>query len=189
MGMIPSNLWKKRMRVQIEGVPYVFVEVDFVKPGKGQAFLRCRLKSLLDGRQLERTFKSGETLEEAIVEEFPIQFLYTDNSTWHFMNQETFEEVDLNKDQMDGAERFILPEMVCTVMMFNGKSIGVAPPTFVDLRITYCEPGLKGDTTNTPFKPATLETEAIIQVPLFVENGEKIKIDTRDGSYVERVKG
>jgi elongation factor P len=188
VGQIPSNLWKKRMRVQIEGVPYVFIEVEFVKPGKGQAFLRCRLKSLLDGRQLERTFKSGESLEEAIVEEFPIQFLYADGSTWHFMNQESFEEVDLTKDQMDGAERFLLPEMVASIMMFEGKPIGVSPPTFVELLITYCEPGLKGDTTNTPFKPATLETNAVIQVPLFVENGAKIKIDTRDGSYVERVK-
>ena len=96
--------------------------------------------------------------------------------------------MDLTKDQMDGADRFILPEMVCSVMMFEGRPIGVTPPTFVDLLITYCEPGLKGDTTNTPFKPATLETGATIQVPLFVENGEKIKIDTRDGSYVERVK-
>jgi len=188
VGQIPSNLWKKRMRVQIEGVPYVFVEVEFVKPGKGQAFLRCRLKSLLDGRQLERTFKSGESLEEAIVEEFPIQFLYTDGTTWHFMNQESFEEVDLSKDQMDGAERFLLPEMVCSVMMFEGRPIGVTPPTFVDLLITYCEPGLQGDTTNTPFKPATLETGAQIAVPLFVENNERIKIDTRTGDYVERVK-
>ncbi len=188
MGMLPSNLWRKRTRVVVDGNPYIFVEVNFVKPGKGCAFLRCRLKSLIDGRVLDRTYKSGEELEEADIEEAEVQFLYTDGETWHFMNTASFEELELTKDQMDEAANFLLPDMNCTVLFFNGKPIGITPPTFVDLVITYCEPGIKGDTTNTPFKPATLETGAEIQVPLFVENGEKIRIDTRTGEYVERVK-
>lgn len=189
MGMLPSNLWRKRTRVVVEGTPYVFTEVNFVKPGKGQAFLRCRLKALTDGRTLERTYKSGEELEEANIEEAEVQFLYSDGTIWHFMNTETFEELEFNKVQTEEAIPFLLPEMMCTVLFFNGQPIAITPPTFVDLVITYCEPGIKGDTTNTPFKPATLETGSQIQVPLFVENGEKIRIDTRTSEYVERVKG
>ena len=188
MGMLPSNMWAKRVRVVIEGKPWIFTEVNFVKPGKGQAFLRCRLKNLMDGSTLERTYKSGESLEEANMEEAEVQYLYTDGETWHFVNTETFEELDLGKVQMDEVKNWLLPEMKCTVLFFDNKAIAITPPTFVDLVITYCEPGLKGDTTNTPFKPATVETGATVQVPLFVENGEKIRIDTRTGEYSERVK-
>ncbi len=179
---------KKGLKIEIDGYPWVVTEFLFVKPGKGVAFTRTKLKNLITGATLDRTFRTGEKMEPADVEEKDMQYLYTDGEMYHFMDTETFEQIGILPEPMGDSVNFLVEEMVTRVLFFKGQPVGVELPNFVELEITYCEPGVKGNTAQGSTKPATLSTGAEIQVPLFVENGEWVKVDTRDGSYVERVK-
>ncbi len=186
--MYETNEFRKGLRVEIDGHPYIMVENQFVKPGKGQAFSRVRLKSLLTGNVLDRTYRSGEKLEKADILETEMQFLYADEG-YHFMDNSTYEQIEIQKDQIGDAWKWLEENMNVDVLVYNGIAISITVPNFVVLEITHCEPGIKGDTATNTTKPATLSTGAEVYVPLFVNQDEKIKVDTRTGNYVERVKG
>jgi elongation factor P len=188
MGMVSTSDFRKRLRVLMDGQPYMIVENEFVKPGKGQAFNRVKLKNLITGRLLERTFKSGETIEEADISHATLQYLYTDGSTYTFMDTQTFEQAEISKEAMDGAEKWLLENTECEVSYWGDRPISVTPPIFMDLVITYTEPAVKGDTANSVMKKATVETGAEVDIPLFIGEGMKIRVDTRTGEYVERAK-
>lgn len=179
---------KKGLKVEIDGAPWTVTEFQFVKPGKGCAFTRTKLKNLITGATLDRTYKTGEKLEEADIEEREMQYLYNDGDDYHFMDTETFDQIAIEAKPLGNAVKFLVEEMSNNVLFFKGQPVSIDLPNFVELEITYCEPGVKGNTAQGTTKPATLSTGANVNVPLFVENGEWIKIDTRDGSYVERVK-
>ncbi len=172
----------------LDGDPCSIIENEFVKPGKGQAFNRVKIRNLKTGRVLEKTFKSGETVEAADVVELQLQYLYNDGEFWHFMDPETFEQYQADANAMGEATKWLKEQDMCTVTLWNGSPILVEPPNFVVLEITETDPGLKGDTSGGGGKPATLETGAVVRVPLFIQIGEKIKVDTRSGEYVNRVK-
>jgi elongation factor P len=172
----------------MDGDPCSIIENEFVKPGKGQAFNRVRIRNLKTGRVLEKTFKSGESVEAADVIERELQLLYNDGEYWHFMDNESFEQYQAGEAAMGDALKWVRDQDVCTVTLWNGEPIAVEAPNFVVLEITETDPGLKGDTSGGGGKPATLETGAVVRVPLFVQTGEKVKVDTRSGEYVSRVK-
>ena len=188
MASYSTNQFKSGLKVLIDNEPCVMLDIDFVKPGKGQAFARVKLRFLLSGRVVERTFKSGESVEAADVMDTDMQFLYSDGDGWNFMNPETYEQVAADANAMGDASNWIKEQDVCQVTLYNGQPIQVTAPNFVELEVTETDPGLKGDTASGGTKPATLETGAVVKVPLFVETGEKLKIDTRTGEYVSRVK-
>lgn len=183
-----SNQLKTGVKLLLEGEPNVVVECEFVKPGKGQAFTRIKTRNLLTGRVVERTFKSGETVEGADVVETDMQFLYKDGESWNFMNPQTYDQVTADETAMGDATKWIREEDVCTITLWNGSPILVSPPNFVTLEVTQTDPGLKGDTSSGGNKPATLSTGAVVRVPLFITEGELIKVDTRTGEYVSRGK-
>lgn len=172
----------------LDGDPYTIVENEFVKPGKGQAFNRVKVRNLKTGRVVDRTFKSGDSVEGADVMEVDMQYLYSDGEQWHFMHQETFEQHAADANAVGDSANWLKDQDVCTVTLYNGAPLSVAAPNFVELKITQSDPGIKGDTAQGATKPATVETGATIKVPLFVEEGEVIRIDTRTGEYVSRVK-
>lgn len=186
--MYNLNELRRGAFIELDGSPYIVIENEFVKPGKGTPFNRVKMKNLLTVKTDEKTFKSGEKLAKANVETQDMQYLYNDGNNYNFMNQETYDQVDIEKSVLADTVNFLLEQAVVEVMFYNGKAIGVSIANFVELEITYTEPGVKGDTTNTPFKNATMETGYEMMVPMFCEIGDKIKIDTRDGKYVERVK-
>lgn len=183
-----TNEFRAGLKVTIDGDPFTIIENEFVKPGKGQAFNRVRFRNLKTGRVLERTFKSGETLPSADVVELQMQYLYYDGEFWHFMVPDTFEQHSVGKTAMGDAIKWIKEQDLCTVLIWNGAPLSVEPPTFVTLKITHTDPGVRGDTATGGSKPATLETGATVRVPLFVEEGEIIKVDTRTGEYVSRAR-
>jgi elongation factor P len=168
------------------GEPWMIIEFQHVKPGKGGAFVRTKLKNLITGRMLDETFRSGEKFETPDLEQKTMQYLYSDEH-FHFMDQETFEQFSFNKDQVESVKRFLLEEMIYNILFFDGKPISVAPPLFMNLRITETIPGVKGNTAQGGSKPATLETGLVVQVPLFLNEGDVVKVDTRDDKYIERV--
>jgi elongation factor P len=172
----------------LDGDPCSIIENEFVKPGKGQAFNRVRLRNLKTGRVIERTFKSGDTLEGADVVDTEMQFLYSDGELWHLMVGDTFEQHGADSNAVGDAVKWLKEQDLCTVTLWNGSPISVSPPNFVELTITETDPGVRGDTSGGGGKPATLETGAVVRVPLFVQPGEVIKVDTRTGEYVSRVK-
>lgn len=183
---VSSNDFKTGMTVEIDGVPFKVIEFLHVKPGKGAAFVRSKLKNLLTGNNNERTFRAGETLNLAAVERREGQFTYAEGDNYVFMDNESYEETRLPKD--DWAQ-FLKEGTTCTLVFFNGKVISVEPPAFMDLLVTEAPPGVKGNTASGGgTKPATLETGAVINVPLFIDSGELIKVDTRTGSYLSRAK-
>jgi elongation factor P len=186
--MYDSSDLRKGLKIEIDGDPYVIVQFEFVKPGKGQALYKCKLKNMVTGAQFERTYRSGEKFNEANLEEFEMEYLYSDGESYCFMNTSTYEQEFLTKEQVGDAKAFLKENTVCSVLMFEGRAIGISLPNFVDLTITEAEPWAKGDTAAGSTKPATLETGHVVQVPPFVNQGEKIRIDTRTGAYVERVK-
>jgi elongation factor P len=186
--MYETNQFRRGIKVEIDGDPYIMVDCQFVKPGKGQAFTRTKLKHLENGSVIDRTFKSGERVERAKLDEVAMQFLYAEGDAYHFMNTSNYEQVAIPKDQLGDAWMWLVENMEATVLFHAGKAISVDVPMFVELEITECEPGIKGDTRSASTKPAILVTGAKINVPLFVEQGEWIKVDTRTGEYVERVK-
>lgn len=188
MGVVSTNEFRKRLRIMVDGQPCMIVDNEFVKPGKGQAFNRVRIKNLLNGRVIERTYKSGDTAEEADITYTNMQFLYTDGQTYTFMDTKSYEQAEIPKDSMDGAEKWLLENTECEIAFWGEKPISVTPPIFMDLVITYTEPAVKGDTANSVTKKATVETGAEINIPLFLDQGMKVRVDTRTGDYVERAK-
>lgn len=188
MATYSTNEFKQGLKLMIDNDPCSIIENEFVKPGKGQAFNRVKLRNLKTGRVLEKTYKSGESVEGADVIELDMQYLYNDGDTWYFMDQNTFEQYAADENTVSEAKQWIKGEEICVVTLWNNAPLSVAAPNFVTLEITDTDPGLKGDTAQGGSKPATLETGAVVKVPLFIENGELLKIDTRTGEYVNRVK-
>ncbi|GAB4223343.1 MAG: elongation factor P [Gammaproteobacteria bacterium] len=188
MAKYSTNEFKTGLKVMLDEAPCAIIENEFVKPGKGQAFNRVKLRNLKTGRVVERTFKSGDSLEAADVTETDMQYLYNDGERWHFMSPETFEQIEADATVVSDAQQWLKEQDMCIVTLWNGSPLMVTPANFVELRITDTDPGLKGDTSAGGTKPATLETGAIVKVPLFVQIDEVIKVDTRTGEYVSRVK-
>lgn len=186
--MLESGDLRKGLKLEINGEPYVITQFEFVKPGKGQALYKCRLKNMITGTQFDRTFRSGEKFNEANLEEVEMEYLYYDGDNYCFMNTSTYDQVFLAKDQVGDATQFLKENIICQVLLYDEKPIGITLPNFIDLRITQTDPWVKGDTASGDSKPAELETGHSVQVPPFVEEGELIRIDTRTGAYVERVK-
>ena len=182
-----SNL-RKGLKIEIDGAPFVITDFTFTKPGKGQAFNRVKIRNLKTGRVLEKTFKSGETVEAADVVDVTLQYLYNDGEYWHFMDADTFEQYQADENAMGDAIKWTKDQDICNVVLWNGTPILVEAPNFVVLEVTETDPGLKGDTSGGGGKPATLETGAVVRVPLFIQIGEKLKVDTRTGEYVSRSK-
>ncbi len=188
MATYSSNDFRPGLKIMLDGEPCSVVESEFVKPGKGQAFARTRIRKLISGKLLEKTFKSTDTAEGADVMDLNLTYLYTDGEFWHFMNNETFEQLAADEKAIGDNAKWLVDQSECIVTLWNGQPIAVTPPNFVELEITDTDPGLKGDTAGTGGKPATLTTGAVVKVPLFVQTGEVIKVDTRSGEYVSRVK-
>ncbi len=187
MGTYKTSDFRKGLKVQIDGEPYLMVEMNFVKPGKGNALYKCKMKNLVRGTVLDRTYKGGDELESADVEEIETQFLYRQVDSYFFMDNVSFEQYELSADQVDDAWKYLKDGMTCTMMLFNGVPITMSPPNHVELLVTECEPGAKGDTATNVTKPAKVETGGEFIVPGFIKEGNVIKIDTRTGEYVERV--
>ena len=186
--MLESGNLKKGLKLVIDDYPYVIVQFEFVKPGKGQALYKCKLKNMVTGAQFDRTFRSGEKFQEADLEEVEMEYLYFDGDQYCFMNTSTYDQDMLSADQLGEATHFLKENTVCSVLLFENRPIGITLPNFVELRIEKADPWVKGDTASGDSKPATLETGYVIQVPPFVEAGERVRIDTRTGQYTERVK-
>jgi elongation factor P len=185
---LSTNQFRSGLKVMLDGDPCVMIEAEFVKPGKGQAFTRAKLRNLKTGRVLERTFKSGETIEGADVVETAMQYLYRDGEHWHFMDPGSYEQYQADEAAVGDASKWLKEEAECSVTLHNNNVIQVTPPMFVELTVVETEPGIRGDTAGTGGKTAKLETGAVVRVPLFIEVGEKLKLDTRTGEYVGRVK-
>jgi elongation factor P len=188
MATYSTNEFKGGLKIMLDGDPCSIIENEFVKPGKGQAFNRVKIRNLKTGRVLEKTFKSGDTVEGADVHETNMQYLYSDGEFWHFMDPTSFEQVSADAAAVGESVKWLKEQDLCIVTLWNGSPIIVEPPKFVVLTITETDPGLKGDTSGSGGKPATLETGAVVRVPLFVQIGEAIKVDTRTGEYVSRAK-
>ncbi len=188
MASYSTNEFRGGLKLMLDGDPCIIIENEFVKPGKGQAFNRVKLRNLKTSRVLEKTFKSGESVEAADVVECNLAYLYTDGEFWYFMDNDTYEQYQADADAMGEAVKWIKEQEVCNVTLWNGQPIVVEAPNFVVLEITETDPGLKGDTSGGGGKPAMLETGAVVRVPLFVQTGEKIKVDARSGEYVSRAK-
>ena len=186
--MLESGDLRKGLKLDIDGEPYVIVQFEFVKPGKGQALYKCKLKNMVTGAQFDKTFRSGEKFKTADLEEVEMEYLYFDGDGYCFMNTSNYEQEMMSADQVGDVSTLLKENTVCSVLLFEGRPIGVTLPNFVELRITQAEPWARGDTASGDTKPATLETGMVVQVPPFVNEGEKVKIDTRTRAYVERVK-
>jgi elongation factor P len=182
-----TNDFRKGLKVQIDGEPYLMIEMNFVKPGKGNAMYKCKMRNLIRGTVLDRTYKGGDTLEAADVEEIDTQFLYRQGDTFVFMDSTTFEQFELSADQVSDNWKYLKDGMGCSMVLFNGTPITMSPPNHVELKVEYCEPGAKGDTATNVTKPVKVETGAEFICPSFINIGNVIKIDTRSGDYVERV--
>ncbi|QJD30469.1 elongation factor P [Methylococcus geothermalis] len=188
MAFVSTSEFKNGLKVMLDGDPATILESEFVKPGKGQAFNRVKLRNLKTGRVIERTFKSGDTLETADVVDVEMQYLYNDGELWHFMVPESFEQYAADSNAVGDAKKWLKEQDICILTLFNNIPLAVQPPNFVELTIVETDPGVRGDTSGGGGKPATLDTGAVVRVPLFVQTGEVIKVDTRTGEYVSRVK-
>jgi elongation factor P len=188
MSSFSTSELRSGVKVLLDGDPYAIVENEFVKPGKGQAFNRVKVRSLKTGRIIERTFKSGDTLEGADVVDVDMQYLYADGSFWHFMVPETFEQYTASKEAVGDGAQWMKDGVTCIVTLWNGEPLQVTPPPHVELKVVETDPGLRGDTATGGQKPAKLETGAVVRVPLFINQGEILRIDTRTGAYISRAK-
>lgn len=182
------NEIRSGMKLIIDNDPCVVVDNEFVKPGKGQAFNRLRYRNLKTGRVIERTYKSGDSIQAADIVEIDAQFLYGTGDEWHFMATETYEQYAVHETEIAEAKLWLKEQCDCKLTLWNGNPILVTPPVFVTLKIVETDPGLKGDTSGGGGKPAKLESGAVVRVPLFVQEGEIVKVDTRTGEYVSRAK-
>ena len=185
--MISAGDFRNGITLEIEGNVYQIMECQHVKPGKGAAFVRTKLKNIINGGVVEKTFRPTEKFPAARIDRVDMQYLYSDGDLFHFMNTETYDQIALNSDDIGDALKFVKENEMCKVCSYNGNVFAVEPPLFVELEITDTEPGFKGDTATGATKPAVVETGATVYVPLFVEQGDKIKIDTRSGEYLSRV--
>lgn len=186
--MISTAEFRNGAKIELDGEPFIIIEFQHVKPGKGAAFVRTKIKSLTSGRVIDKTFRSGEKVETPNLEEKKMQYLYNDGNEYHFMDTESYEQTSLTAGQLGDGKDWLKENMEIEVLYHNGQPIGVEVPMFVELQIVQTDPGIKGDTASGGNKPATLETGAVVKVPLYMEEGEVIKIDTRTGEYIERVK-
>ncbi|MBT8129404.1 MAG: elongation factor P [Gammaproteobacteria bacterium] len=186
MASYSTNEFKNGLKIMLDGDPCSITENILVKPGKGQAFNRVKVKNLKTGRTLERTFKTTESVEAADVEDRDVEYLYTDGEYWHFMEPDTFEQHAADPVAVGEAAKWIKGQEACVMTLWNGAPLSITPPNFVELSVTRTDPGLKGDTAQGGSKPATLETGTEVKVPLFIDEGDMLKIDTRTGEYVSR---
>ncbi|MFL5303003.1 MAG: elongation factor P [Anaeromyxobacteraceae bacterium] len=184
-----TSAFRRGLKIEIDKEPWEIVEFQHVKPGKGSAFVRTRIKNLLSGRTIDRTFKSGDVVGKPDVEEKEMQFLYKDGTSYNFMDNKNFEQTFLTEEQMGDSKNFIKDNTTTHIMFFNGKAIGVTLPNSMDLRVAKCDPGVRGDTVSGATKPAVLETGYSVNVPLFINEGDVLRIDTRTGEYLTRVAG
>jgi elongation factor P len=184
--MVFAGDFRNGVTFELDGQVFQIVEFQHVKPGKGAAFVRTKLKNVLTGATVERTFNPGDKMPKAHIERKDMQFLYSDDDLFYFMDVESYEQMPINKAQVGDTLKFVKENMVCKILSFKGNVFGIEPPTFVELRIIETEPGYKGDTATNVTKPATVETGAIVRVPLFVNQDDVIRIDTRSGEYLER---
>ena len=188
MASYSTNEFRSGLKILLEGDPCIIVENEFVKPGKGQAFNRVRIRNLKTGRVVDKTFKSGESFEAADVIDTDMQYLYADGDFWHFMVPDTYEQYAADENAVSEARQWLKEQDVCQVTLWTNSPLIVTPPNFVELSIVETDPGVRGDTAQGGVKPAHLETGAVVRVPLFIEQGEVIRVDTRSGEYVGRVK-
>ncbi|MFT6371676.1 MAG: elongation factor P [Gammaproteobacteria bacterium] len=188
MASYNTSEFRSGLKIMVDGDPCSIIENEFVKPGKGQAFSRVKIRNLKNGRVLDKTFKSGETMDAADVIDIEMQYLYNDGEFFHFMVPENYEQHAADENAVGDCRLWLKAQDIYEVTLYNGIPIGVAPPNFVELEVTETDPGLRGDTAQGGTKPATLETGAIVKVPLFIEIGEVLRIDTRSGDYMSRVK-
>ncbi|ABY69242.1 elongation factor P [Actinobacillus pleuropneumoniae serovar 3 str. JL03] len=188
MASYSTNDFKPGLKFIQDGEPCVIVENEFVKPGKGQAFTRTKIRKLISGKVLEINFKSGTSVEAADVVDYNYTYSYKDEDFWYFMHPETFEQISVDEKALGDNDKWLVDQAECIITLWNGSAISVTPPNFVELEVVETDPGLKGDTAGTGGKPATLSTGAVVRVPLFVQIGEVIRVDTRSGEYVSRVK-
>jgi len=188
MASYNTSEFRSGLKIMVDGDPCSIIENEFVKPGKGQAFSRVKIRNLKNGRVLDKTFKSGETMDAADVIDIEMQYLYNDGEFFHFMVPENYEQHAADENAVGDCRLWLKAQDIYEVTLYNGTPIGVAPPNFVELEVTETDPGLRGDTAQGGTKPATLETGAIVKVPLFIEIGEVLRIDTRSGDYMSRVK-
>ena len=188
MASVSTNEFKGGLKFMLDNEPCSIIDNEYVKPGKGQAFNRVKLRKLLSGKTLEKTFKSGESFELADVFDVELDYLYSDGEFFHFMNSVSFEQIAADVKSVGDTAKWLVENNTCTVTLWNDNPITVTPPNFVEIEVTETDPGLKGDTQGTGGKPATLATGAVVRVPLFIAIGEVVKVDTRTGEYVGRVK-
>jgi elongation factor P len=180
--------FRKGLKVQIDGEPYLMIEMNFVKPGKGNALYKCRLRNLIRNTVLDRTYKGGDSLEAADVEETEVEFLYRQVDTFVFMDTSSYEQFELTADQVGDDWKYLTENLKCSMVLFNGNPITMTPPNHVVLKVEFCDPGAKGDTATNVSKPVKVETGAEFLAPIFINIGDVLKIDTRTGEYVERVR-
>jgi elongation factor P len=184
---VDTSQFRNGLKIELDGEPFVIVYFQHVKPGKGGAFVRTKVRNLKTGRVLDRRFRSGERVDEADIEDRKMQYLYQDGEQLVFMDSQSYEQTPFSMEQVGEARRFLKENLDVDVLFWRGKPINIELPNFIEAVITECEPGEKGDTASNVTKPATIETGAVVQVPLFIKQGEKIRVDTRTGAYVERV--
>ena len=184
--MVVAGDFKNGITFDMDGVAYQVVEFQHVKPGKGAAFVRTKIRNVITGAILERTFNPTDKFENAMIERREMQYSYNDGDLYYFMDMETFEMEPLNSDKLPDSFKFVKEEMMCKIVSYKGNVFSVEPPTFVELEVTQTDPGFAGNTATNTLKPATLETGAVIKVPLFINEGEVLKIDTRTGEYLSR---
>lgn len=185
-GVIDTSEFRKGMKIEIDGEPFEIIEFQHVKPGKGSAFTRTTIRSLISGRNLEPTFKSGDKVDRPDIEEKEMEYLYASGDEFHFMEQKSFEQTYLDAKVLGDAKNFLKENIRVSIMFFNGKALGVSLPNSVELKVVKCDPGVRGDTVSGAQKPATMETGYVINVPLFINEGDVLKIDTRSGEYLTR---
>lgn len=184
--MISTNEFKTGQTIELEGDVYQIIEFQHVKPGKGSAFVRSKLRNVRTGAVIEKTFNAGEKIPKARIEKREVQYLYNDGKDYNFMDMESYDQTAMSAEQLGDAVKYLKENMLIQVLTFQGKSIGVELPNFVELEVVDTAPGIKGDTASGGSKPATLESGAIVQVPFFINIGDKLQIDTRTGNYIKR---
>jgi len=186
--MYSASDLRKGLKIKLDGEPYIITDFEFSKPGKGQALYRCRLRNMITGNAFDKTFRSNDKFEPAPLEERTMQFLYAQGDEYNFMDSKSYEQVVIMKDQLGDDVHFLIDNMEVDVLLYDGRPIGVTLPNFVELVVTQADPWVKGDTSGSDTKPVTVETGYVLQVPPFIEEGDRIQIDTRTGQYVTRVK-
>ncbi|MDF1576864.1 MAG: elongation factor P [Desulfurivibrionaceae bacterium] len=186
--MLNASDLRKGLKILLDGDPYIITRFEFSKPGKGQSLYKCRLRNMINGNSTDRTFRSNEKFEKASLEERSMQYLYSQGDEFHFMDVNTYEQLSLTREQIAENVNYLIDNMEVTVLFFNGSPIDITLPIFVNLAVTQADPWVKGDTSGTDTKPVTVETGYVLQAPPFIEEGDRIQVDTRTGEYITRVK-